>query len=54
MFLGADYGIMRLSLGGEPEINEKNATQNNMVPGIGIKFLRNKVESANVLVFGSI
>ena len=47
MFRGADYGIMRMSLATEP-------SDNNLVPGIGLKFLRSGVESANVVVMNSV
>ena len=54
MFRGADYGIMRMSLAGKPTISSTEPSDNDLVPGIGIKFLRSGVESANVLLMNSV
>jgi len=48
IFQGANHGIARLSLAKEPSADELNTA-----PGIGLKFLRDGVDSANVVaMFG--
>ena len=54
MFRGADYGIMRMSLAKKPTISSTSPSDNDLIPGIGIKFLRSGVESANVVVMNSV
>jgi len=48
LFEGADFGIVRLSLAKEPNEDELNTT-----PGMGLKFLRDGMDSSNlVAMFG--
>jgi hypothetical protein len=49
MFLEGDHGIIRMSLAGKPTISTKDPTKNLMVPAIGLKFLRDGMESANIV-----
>ncbi len=49
IFVGADHGIVRLSFAGQP-----NPKVLNTLPGIAIKFLRDGVDSANVLAMYTI
>jgi len=47
MFMGADYGIIRLSSAANPSSSQP------LAPGFGLKFLRNNRDSANlVAMFG--
>lgn len=49
IFKGADYGIVRLSLAALPKLNEEMP----FTTGLGLKFLRDGVDSANlVAMFG--
>jgi hypothetical protein len=52
VFQGADYGIIRLSTGGPYDTTKPAA--GNFVPAFGLKFLRDKVPSANVFGMYSI
>ena len=49
VFEGADHGVVRLSFAGEP-----NPKVLNTLPGMGLKFLRDGVDSANVLAMYSV
>lgn len=51
IFEGADYGIIRMSCGAQPDETKKNASQaqGNFAPGFGLKFLRDGVKSANLV-----
>ena len=44
LFMGADHGIVRLSLAKEPDEDELTT-----VPGMGLKFLRDGMDSANLV-----
>ena len=43
LYQGADYGVVRLSNAGEP------GEGINLTPGIGLKFLRDGIEAANLV-----
>jgi len=48
LFKGAQYGVVRLSMAAEPSADVLNTT-----PGIGLKFLRDGIDSSNlVAMFG--
>ena len=53
---GADHGILRLSSAIHPNFNKTKAEEayNNFVPGMGIKFLRSKVHSGNMVAMHSV
>jgi hypothetical protein len=49
IFKGADHGIVRLSFAAEPNAKEKNTT-----PGMGLKFLRDGMDSVNLVAMYSV
>ena len=49
LFSGADYGIVRLSLAKEPDEDDLNT-----IPGMGLKFLRDGMDSANLVAMGGL
>ena len=49
IFAGADSGVVRLSFAGEPDITIQHTT-----PAMAIKFLRDGVDSANVVCSQSV
>ena len=50
LFQGSDYGLLRFASASEPKEGAgNNAVDSGFVPGIGMKFLRDGVESANVV-----
>merc|ERR1711887_164922 len=49
IFQGASQGIIRLSLAREP-----SPTSNNTTPGLGLKFLRDGADSANLVAMYSV
>ena len=49
LFTGAQYGIVRLSLAKEPDEDDLN-----IVPGMGLKFLRDGMDSANLVAMHSL
>lgn len=51
IFKGADYGIVRLSLAIAPSATSKGSP---FTPGMGLKFLRSGVDSANLVSMFSV
>jgi hypothetical protein len=49
VFQGADHGIIRLSFAAEPNAKKKNTT-----PGMGLKFLRDGMDSVNLVAMYSV
>ena len=50
VFQGAKWGLIRLSSAGRPDIEQGFP----LVPGFGLKFLRDKVDSANLVAMYSL
>lgn len=50
IFEGADHGIVRLSSAAEPTADGKQP----LAPGLGLKFLRDNVDSANLVAMWSV
>lgn len=49
IFEGADYGFIRMSAAAEPDPSVKN-----LAPGFGLKFLRDGIDSANLVAMYSV
>lgn len=54
IFKGANYGIVRLSAAAKPEIPGYVLTGQPLAPGMGLKFMRDGAESANLVTMYSV
>ena len=56
VFEGTDHGIIRFSVGGQPDFTKttaEGAGNGNFAPGVGVKFLRDGIPSGNMVAMYS-